>query len=73
MREQEKYDSDTILYLLSMNPQDHLLRLSLIKHYLAHDQSELALLNISQGLNYASDKQIRLKLLKLKLKLEYND
>jgi hypothetical protein len=56
-----------------MKPQDHLLRLSLIKHYLAVDQSELALFNISQGLNYASDKQIRLKLLKLKLKLEYND
>jgi hypothetical protein len=55
-----------------MNPDDHLLRISLIKHYIATCKTELALVNISQGLNNSgTDKQARLKFLKLKIKIEY--
>lgn len=57
-----------------MNPDDHLLRISLIKHYIATGKTELALVNISQGLNNSStDKQARLKFLKLKIKIEYEE
>lgn len=42
----QSMDLDTILYKLSLNPEDHHFRLCLIKHYIASDEHDIALNHI---------------------------
>ncbi len=51
---------ETILYRLQLEPEDHLLRMYLIKNYMSSEEYDIALNHIEQGLKRSSDLQVRL-------------